>query len=79
MGEEDGPREEDDERPYVEHLGQVDGGDVVVLVAQDDAAVPDHKGREAEKETDVWPQVEKEARDDGECGLSYGDACDGEV
>lgn len=54
--EQERPGEEGDERPDVEHLWQVDCGDVVRLVAEDDASVPGDERCKGEDERDVWCQ-----------------------
>ena len=61
----DAPRERQGERggkegdkgPEVEHLGEVQGGDVVGLVAKHDAAVPRDEARKEREERQVRPHA----------------------
>ena len=53
VGVEQGPREEGEVGPDVEHLRQVDRGDVVVFVAEDDPTVPYDEGGECGQEREV--------------------------
>jgi hypothetical protein len=48
--EDERPGEEEDEREEVEELWEVEGGDVVLFVAEDDAVVPEDEEGEGDEE-----------------------------
>lgn len=38
-------------------MWEMDGGDVVALIAKDDAAVPEDEGGKVTEERNIWPEV----------------------
>ena len=55
LRKENRPGEEDDQGPYVQHLRKVDGGDVVVFIAEDNSSIPNDKGGKADEKRYLRP------------------------
>lgn len=50
------PAEEDQVRPKIEQLGRVDGGDVIRLVAEDNATIDQDERAEGGDQGEEWMQ-----------------------
>lgn len=68
MRESERPGKENDVGPDVEHLGEVQAGNVVIFVSKDNAAVPDDEDAERCEKGEIWPERGEEVERRARCG-----------